>query len=224
MVAIDGDMRVGGGVVPRWLARYGRAAGRDPAMPLPSDSAPIPAPPCADWRWRAPMWTERAPCCDLLDVPNGASPGGGLSLFHDDPAAEVGFGMSATGNRPTSYLRLHCRSFAGTFLSIAQDLPEQLARGCAPCHILGVSAPFGSETPQTAYLRLNLASGPNVDALVRRVDPASETGPVEFDLVTLSGDSARPDRIWVDLIFEAPLCSNVTVFDITAYRRRRLPF
>ncbi len=71
------------------------------------------------------------------------------------------------------------------------------------------------------FARLNIKHGPNTEQIVRELPLNEEQVKVEFDLAYSRLNEKRIEKIWLDLIFEAPEMNQVILRDLTFSRRRR---
>lgn len=105
-------------------------------------------------------------------------------------------------------MRLEVFGFSGSFLSISIDLPTEALEGLTSNHILRLETSLVVERPLNVYARLNVGHGPNTDELLqqlRGMDAGLQSQQVvEFDLAYTQMNEKRLEKIWLDLIFEAP--------------------
>lgn len=147
-------------------------------------------------------------------VASGTHLGPGLGLFHDGQPGCVTLGLGeATG---TGGLAIATRDFAGSYFSLALDLPAG-----RPADRQTVVAVWAAVDPPgiAPRLRLNLECGVNTE----RPDPVLTWLPTgvlaEFDLSVLPPPD--PARGWVDLLFP-PMRSaalRITALHLAMWRR-----
>jgi len=78
-----------------------------------------------------------------------------------------------------------------------------------------------TEKPLEIFARLNIKHGPNTEQIVRELPLNEEDVMVEFDLAYTRLNEKRIERIWLDLIFEAPDMNQVILRDLTFARHLR---
>lgn len=185
---------------------------------------PLPRPLHCEWAWRAVPWAARLALSPGDGLADGTVIAPGVTLHHDDPAGMVGAAQSATPDGPAPFaLALAARPFAGSFLSLAIDLPADAAP-LLPRHLLGVQVALAAPLGNPVYLRLNLRHGPNTAQLLRLVD-ARLQGPapalVEFDLAYARFNPRRVTKIWCDVILTGPGPLSAELLDLAFTRRPR---
>ena len=77
------------------------------------------------------------------------------------------------------------------------------------------------EKPSGVFARLNIQHGPNMEQVLRRLDPGEVSKAVDFDLAHLPLNERRIEKIWLDLIFETPEMNRMVVRDLTFCRFHR---
>lgn len=199
--------------------RLTRARARLHTMVLPAGT---------DWRWRpaifsAPMhagaMTRPAPGCRLGDE---------VALYHD--CAERALMLRQLPNRHALDmspfgLRLEVFGFTGSYLSLSLDLPAESRDGLDRGYVVRLEAGLLSERPITVYARLNVGQGPNTETMLFQMgDPIGPDRTIrvtEFDLGFADLANRAVDKMWLDLIFEAPQMNAVTVTDLVMSRHPR---
>lgn len=181
-------------------------------------------PPSADWAWRPDLWRGRLAEPGLVSPDSKAMLGSEVTIFHD--GAQPEFTVRQTRNLHAEDLapyglRIDVFHFDGTFLSAVLDLPREATLGLGRTHILRLSTHIELERPMQAFARLNIRHGPNVEKLVRALDPGRQTVDVEFDLAYSGLNEKRVETAWIDLIFEEPEMTLITLRDLTFSRRKR---
>ena len=177
-------------------------------------------PPSCDWAWRPDPWVRPMAPGSVPDVADGAVLAPGVRLFHDGGGSRIAVAQRRAAGEPPRDLRIDAPGFAGSFLSLAVDLPGAAARGLRRSHIVGIAAQLEAARPGAVYLRLNIRQGPNTE---RRVETAPP-GPVaraEFDLGFDAINPVRLEAAWIDLIFAAPLDGPLVIEDLVVTRRPR---
>ncbi|MEL7012321.1 MAG: DUF6478 family protein [Pseudomonadota bacterium] len=177
-----------------------------------------------DWSWRPSLWRK------ALDVPGMSSAnsntglGEELVLFHDCERSELTLrqirNLRAADRAPFG-LRMDVFNFDGSFLSLVLDLPPGAMQDIKRRHLVRLDTIVELEKPLEIFIRLNVKHGPNTEQLVRELPLHEEQLMVEFDLAYSKINEKRVERAWVDLIFENPQMSQVTIRDLTMSRRLR---
>jgi hypothetical protein len=86
--------------------------------------------------------------------------------------------------------------------------------------VIRVDARLRSERPVTAYARLNIQRGSTPATVVREL-PRGDRSYVDFDLAALRIDVSRAERLWLDLIFDAPAANGILLEDMILTRTPR---
>jgi len=175
-----------------------------------------------DWVWRPDPWTGRLSGPGLASVGSGSALGDSVHLFHDCPLAEIGLRQRRNpGERglPAFGVEVEVFGFRGSFLSLALELPDAAAQGLRARHLIRLETLAECERPLGLFARLNLQQGPNVAPILRQVSVERGERVVEFDLAGTG--AARVERLWLDLIFEAPAMNRITLRDVRLSRHPR---
>lgn len=220
-------MRAEAASLRRVLGRYLHLA---EAASRPGDAATVPPdlPPGTDWHWRPPVLRGRIAPQGLAAAESGQRLSDRIALFHDCPRRSLILRQLSNGRAAdlAPYgLALEVMGFAGSYLSLSIDLPPELHAGLAAHHVIRLDALLHVERPITVYGRLNIAQGPNTATVIRQmgdpVDGSDRARCVEFDL-GIAELSPRPfDKLWLDLIFEAPYMNAITLSDAILSRHPR---
>ena len=189
-------------------------------------AAPVAMPPGADWAWRPDPWAVAMRPAGRAGIAGGTALLPGVTLFHDCPLAEIALRQErAAGARPGApfQLTMDVLDFQGSFLSLALDLPAEGVAGLGPANVVQLAVDLRQERRAAVFARINVRHGPNTETLVRELDLDSGPGPAEaaFDLGLQEINPRRVDHAWLDLIFEDPAMSAVTLRDVTLARRFR---
>ncbi|GAA6199758.1 DUF6478 family protein [Aquicoccus sp. SU-CL01552] len=184
----------------------------------------FPRPHGTDWAWRPELWRGPLPTPGLSSVPTKSKLGDEVTLFHDCRFSELTLRQlrnTREADLAAYGLRMDVFRFDGSFLSLVVDLPDSARHGLTREHILRVSTIIEVEKPLEIFARLNIKNGPNTEQIVRELPLNEEEVMVEFDLAYSRMDENRIEKIWLDLIFEAPEMNQVILRDLTFSRRRR---
>ncbi len=201
----------------------------DYRLGLPALAAGLPRMPLGtDWVWRPDAWRGGLAVPGAVAAPGRTAISDDLALFHDCPLAEVALRQSRNqgeADRAPFGIALDVFAFRGTFLSLAVAFPAEALAGLRARHIRRIDALIdaqdGDNAPLQAFARLNIKHGPNVAQLVQDIPATGPTKLVEFDLAYAGLDETRIEHLWLDLIFNAPALSRITLRDLVASRRPR---
>ncbi|MCF3973785.1 DUF6478 family protein [Paracoccus salsus] len=201
----------------------------DARLPRGGDRADLATlPPGTDWHWRPLMLRGRITPAAMAAPRNGQRLGDEVALFHDCPHQALILrqhrNRRATDLSPYG-LTLEMLGFSGSYLSLSLDLPDALRDELGPHHVLRLDTVLQAERAITVYGRLNITQGPNTETMLRQLgDPIEGRDcprSVEFDLAYLDLTHRPIDKVWIDLIFEAPYMNAVTLSDAMLSRHPR---
>lgn len=177
-----------------------------------------------DWSCRPDLWRGPLTQPGVASAPRKAVLDRQVSLFHDCPHSEIA--VRQVRNRegrdlaPFS-LVVEVFSFEGSFLSVSVELPEDAAVNLTREHLVRVETLIECEKPSGVFARLNIQHGPNMEQVLRSLDPTEASNAVDFDLAHLPLNERRIEKIWLDLIFEMPEMNRMVVRDLTFCRFHR---
>jgi Family of unknown function (DUF6478) len=177
-----------------------------------------------DWSWRPELWRGPLPAPGLSSVPTKSRLGGEVTLFHDCDFSELTLRQLRNTREEDLApfgLRMDVFKFDGSFLSLVIDLPNAATQGLTRAHLMRIDTIIETEKPLEIFARLNIKHGPNTEQIVRELPLNEEEVMVEFDLAYTRLSEKRIERIWLDLIFEAPDMNQVILRDLTFARHRR---
>ncbi len=178
----------------------------------------------SDWWWRPMLWKGPIVVPGIASVPGKAQVCDGTTIFHDCRHSELTVrqirNTRAADIAPFGFA-MDLFRFDGSFLSLVLDLPEEAARGLKLRHLIRLDVIVELEKPLEIFARLNIKHGPNVEQIVRELPLHEAEVMVEFDLAYCKINEKRIERLWVDLIFEAPAMNQVILRDVTFSRRPR---
>lgn len=184
----------------------------------------FPKPHGTDWSWRPELWRGPVPVPGLSSVPTKSMLGGEVTLFHDCEFSELTLRQLRNlheDDLAPYRLRMDVFKFAGSFLSLVVDLPNAATQQLTRAHLFRVNTIIEAEKPLEIFARLNIKHGPNTEQVVRELPLHEKDVMVEFDLAYTRLNEKRIERIWLDLIFEAPDMNQVVLRDLTFARHRR---
>jgi uncharacterized protein DUF6478 len=193
------------------------------ALPMIGSSF-FPKPHGTDWSWRPELWRGPLPVPGLSSVPAKSMLGSEATLFHDCGFSELTLRQLRNTREEdlAPYgLRLDVFKFDGSFLSLVIDLPAEATYGLTREHLMRVDTIIETEKPLEIFARLNIKHGPNTEQIVRELPLNEQDVMVEFDLAYSRLNEKRIEKIWLDLIFEAPDMNQVILRDLTFSRHRR---
>ena len=181
-----------------------------------------------DWRWRPEILRARNATSALVAPPSGRWLSDEVALFHDCPQRALILRQSRN-RRATDLsdyaLALEVMGFEGSFLSFSLGFPAEALEGLGGHHIIRLEATLQSERAITVYARLNIQQGPNTEKILRQMgDPiegATCNRVVEFDLGYAEMSQRSVEKVWVDVIFEAPSMNAVALRDVILSRHAR---
>lgn len=193
------------------------------ALPMIGSHA-FPKPHGTDWAWRPALWREPLEVPGMSSVGSKSMLGDEITLFHDCAHSELTLRQlrnSREEDLAPYGLRMDVFSFDGSFLSLVVDLPQAAVEGLQKSHLVRLDTIVEMEKPLEIFARLNIKHGPNTEQLVRELPLDEVNCMVEFDLAYTKLNEKRIERAWVDLIFENPQMSQVTLRDLTFSRNPR---
>jgi hypothetical protein len=198
----------------------------DGRLALPQiGSSQFPRPHGTDWAWRPELWRGPLPERGVAAARTKAKLGDEVTLFHDCAISELTLRQlrnSREEDLAPFGLRMDVFQFDGSFLSLVVDLPPAAIAGLTRQHLLRIDSIIESEKPIEIFARLNIQHGPNTEQIVRELpQEAGKSVMVEFDLAYTNLNEKRLEKIWLDLIFEAPDMNQVILRDLTFSRHPR---
>ena len=184
----------------------------------------FPKPHGTDWSWRPELWRGPLPETGMSSVPTRSMLGSEVTLFHDCELSELTLRQLRNTREEDLApfgLRMDVFSFDGSFLSLVVDLPEAVTKGMTKEHLIRIDTIIETEKPLEIFARLNIKHGPNTEQIVRELPLNEQEVMVEFDLAYSRLNEKRIEKLWLDLIFEAPDMNQVVIRDLTFARHRR---
>lgn len=191
------------------------------ALPRIGSSA-FALPPGTDWSWRPDLWRGPLPERGQAGVTNRTALGDQVTVFHDCPLSEIGLRQirnTADSDLSPFSLALEVFGFAGSFLSLAIDLPPAAAEGLRKRHLVRAEIHAQQERRVEMFARLNIRHGPNTEQIVREIAPDDPV--VEFDLAYSDINEKRISGLWLDLIIDRPAMNRIVFRDVTLARYPR---
>ncbi|WP_298849240.1 DUF6478 family protein [uncultured Ruegeria sp.] len=177
-----------------------------------------------DWSWRPDLWRGPLTQPGAASAPRKTVVDDQVSLFHDCPLSQIAVrqirNRGASDLAPFS-LMVEAFSFEGSFLSVSVELPGNAALNLTREHLMRVETLIECENPSQVFARLNIQHGPNMEKVLRSLDPSEASSAVDFDLAHLPLNERRIEKIWLDLIFENPEMNRIVVRDLTFCRFHR---
>lgn len=181
-----------------------------------------------DWRWRPEALSGVISPTGMAAPASGQQVGRQLRLWHDCPLAALILRQVSNGGAThlSPYaLRLEVMGFQGSYLSLSVDMPDTALTGLTSSHILRLETGMQVERPLDIYARLNIQHGPNTETILRHMGNMQPGQPnrnvTEFDLALTRMNEKRLEKIWLDLIFEAPSMNAIMLHDLFMSRHLR---
>lgn len=179
----------------------------------------------ADWAWRPDVWREMIPIPYSCATQEMAELGKDVKVFHDSSwSTDLTLHQSCdqgSESGGTFGLNLDIGACDASFVSVVIDLPAPAIRGLCQHHILHANAYIKTRTQLEAYFRLNIRHGPNKAQALYKIPHDRQKASAAFDLADIKFNPKQVDKAWVDLIFEAPRDTRITLRDLTFSRRTR---
>ncbi|AGT07663.1 DUF6478 family protein [Paracoccus aminophilus] len=184
-----------------------------------------------DWRWRPGFMTAPIVPEGVVSPENGARLGQEAAVWHD--CAERALILEQMRNHRATDLapfgmRMEIFAFAGSFLSVSIDLPQDALQGLTRNYVLRLETGLAIEREMSVFARLNIANGPNTDQILVKLDDLTPDAQghhiTEFDLAATEIDERRLQKIWIDLIFERPTMNALEVRELFVSRHLRAEF
>lgn len=203
------------------------AQSRLDSVQRPVDLADLPR--GTDRRWRPPFLSTRIAPSGIAAPASGTWLGEQAAVWHDCPAGALILrqmpNRGAADLAPFGLL-LETLGFSGSYLSVSVTLPDAARDGLTRAHIIRLDVTLTVERPMSIYARLNIGHGPNTDTLLRHLGdiapgPEPVAREIEFDLHYVEMNEKRLEKLWLDLIFEAPQMNAVRIRDLFLSRHLR---
>jgi hypothetical protein len=203
--------------------RFIRAVDGRLALPRPGADT-IQAPMHSTWKWRPELWRSAIDPQGRASVNSGDIVDRDVKVFHDCPLHELALRQTRntyeTDLAPFG-LTLDVYHFEGSYLSVAVDLPPEGWNQICDGELMRVDALIDADRPVTAFARLNLRHGPNVEKRVAELNAAGVHEEAEFDLDEIIASHPNIDAAWAEIIFKASPMTRINLRDLTASRRPR---
>lgn len=184
---------------------------------------PIEAPEHCDWSFRPSPWMKPISPHGRVGFQSPTPIDDVVTLYHDCTSPELGYRQirNARSQGLRYALSVEIYRFTGSFISIVQDLPASAARQLTLSHYFTVKLAVESEQELELFARLNLQNGPNTEQMVREMALHNGVALAEFDLAYANVNEKRVEKIWLDLILEAPRMNRLVIWDMTVARALR---
>ena len=179
---------------------------------------------CGRVRGRSLALQQRQNPPILRQPESGCDLGADLQLFFDGTESDLvvrQLELSGTPDDAPFPLGIEVYQFDGSFLSIVQNLPDDVAQGTTETDVVELSFVINAESECDIFLRLNIRHGPNESQLTRGCRTAARRQVQSFDLAEAGLSHRTVERIWIDLILSDPVMNRFSVDDLIARRRRR---
>ena len=192
------------------------------ALPRPGATT-FPRPAGTDWSWRPKPWRDAFAGAGIAPVLPKDSMTNELVVFHDCKSREISLrqirNTLATDLSPFG-VALEVFHFDGSYLSLVVEVPPESCAGLRKSHLVRLACVITRERPARIYARLNVKHGPNTEQVLLTL-PDTEEAMVEFDLAYTQLNPARAERMWIDLMIEAPAMNRIVFRDLTLSRYPR---
>lgn len=178
----------------------------------------------ADWMWRPELWRGPIEPCGIAGIKPRSSFGSELTIHHDCPLSEITFRQyrnKGQGDLAPFGAVLDVLGFEGSYLSLLVDLPKEAVETLTKRHIFRVEMIAARDRDITLYARMNVKNGPNTEQIAAKLEDADQGVMADFDLGFTKINEKRVERLWLEIFFEAPAMSCVTLRDLTISRRPR---
>lgn len=176
------------------------------------------------WSWRPQLWRGPISPHGIVAAPSRTPLGDEVVLFHDCDNSELTLRQirnTREADLAPFGLRMDVFGFHGSFLSLVLDFPADAVEGMRRRHLIRLAAIIETEKEIEVFGRLNVQHGPNTEQIVLDLPVNQRETVVEFDLAYSDLNEKRIEKMWIDLIFEAPQMNQVTVRDLTFCRYPR---
>jgi hypothetical protein len=193
------------------------------ALPLLGTNA-MNRPPVAVWLWRPELWRGPVEPRGVAGVQSRTRFGVQAEVLHDCPLGEVTLRQvrnAGSGDLAPFGMVVDVLGFQGSFLSLVIDLPPSAAEGLSRRHTFRTELAVERDRYVAIYGRLNIRHGPNTEQINARTHGPDHALAADFDLGLTLINENRVERLWLELFFEAPAMSCVTLSDVTMSRRPR---
>ncbi len=196
-----------------------RAHSPDPSLRVPRGT---------EWGWRSDALTAGLPFPEVVAPGNATPLLPGLTLWHDGNADALILRRVAPApddGAPAFALEISICGFTGGFLSLSQDFPPEGLADLTRSHVIRLCLRLSTAAPVTGYARLNISHGPNIEQVLHGLTQSPTETPemqiAEFDLAYTDMSEKRLNKIWLDLIFEAPADNRIVLHDLVLSRHFR---
>lgn len=187
-----------------------------------------PRPHNSDWAWRPGAWQTPLKPAGHAPVENRTRLSSETQIFHDCPHDGLALRQIAACTKTSLApfaIEIEIFDFAGSFLSLAIDLPPAAIDRLGRTHLVGLHCVAESESPITAFARLNIRHGPNTEQITQNFDiqPLSTAAEctVEYDLAYSRLNERQCEKAWIDIIFETPRANRILLHDLSLARYPR---
>ncbi len=177
-----------------------------------------------DWAWRPELWMAPIHPAGMVGIPSPYQLSETVTAFHDCVNSEISVRQqrSADALDPNGFfLSLDVYRFDGGFLSLVLSPAHGAVQGLTRNHYFSLRMQMQRENPLEVFARLNIQHGPNTEQVVRQLEFNGESGLAEFDLAYSNINGKRLENLWIDVIFEGPQMTQVTVRALTLARAPR---
>lgn len=178
----------------------------------------------SDWVWRPELWRGPVEPGGFAAPRRHINFGRQAELYHDCKLREITIRQQRNSRRSDLApfgVSLDVLGFAGSYLSLVINLPEDAVKGLSRRHILRVDALAEYDRPCTIHTRLNIQHGPNKEEIAVELERSERISFAEFDLGFMNVNEKRVEKLWCEFFFEAPEMNRVVFRDMIISRRPR---
>lgn len=177
-------------------------------------------PPRVDWVHRPAVWTTPQARSTQASAANEHNLGDGVSLHYDgEGAIDLRQIDAAQSGQSQHALVLDINEHSGSFVSLAIGFPDSALANFSKSVLFRCDLKMDRPARLDVFARLNLRHGPNVEKVIRAVEPTATA--VDFDVYYADLNAEDVTDIWVDLIINSPGPTRIVINDLLLSRRPR---
>lgn len=175
-------------------------------------------PPKTRWIHIPSLWKNPEPIFISGNVLTGSSLGKNVTLHHDGQNVDFTISRPDSSESRTNF---QFSEFSGSYVSIAFGLTQEGIKDITRNDLLRFVVHSNAANSIKAYIRLNLNHGPNTESITRMIDLGVGQNFVEFDIFYTEYEPIRAKDAWIDLIFNDPQGTEITIDNVIILRRMR---
>lgn len=200
----------------RRRAELDRIAMKVEARLTRADEAETPLPD-AEWTYRPDIFTLPQDQTIWTNPASGASPGPGLSVYHDSDGGAFTLAQRPArgeGNALRYEMFFESYEFRGSYLSLVMGVPDHVRRPKAG-EVLAVEIDLAASRQVKAFMRLNMKATHTSDVLHADGTIGEGRARFEFDMSFAAFEPTEKDQLWLDIIFDRPRMVELSIRDLT---------